>query len=321
MKLEDIGFYTLSDKRADNTSIESSLKRCELILSDKCNFKCPYCRGLKTELKGDLTFKEAKHIVDLWSEAKIENIRFSGGEPTLWKDLVKLVKYTKKIKSIKHIAISTNGSASIQKYRSLIKAGVNDFSISLDSCCSSTANKMAGVKGQFNHIEKVIKYISKQTYCTVGVVLTKVNNNELENIIKYATSLGVSDIRIIPSAQSNHKLKINIKTNYKILKYRINNIKNKRHVRGLKKTDYCKCPLVKDDMVIVKNKHYPCIIYMREQGKEIGTIDNKSIKEIRKERELWFKNHNTFKDSICRKNCLDVCIDYNNKVKYFDKSK
>ena len=43
MKLEDIGFYTLTDERAANTCKDSRLSRCELILTDVCNFKCPYC--------------------------------------------------------------------------------------------------------------------------------------------------------------------------------------------------------------------------------------------------------------------------------------
>jgi len=313
MKLEKIGFYSLSNKRVKNANINSDLQRCELILTDKCNFKCTYCRGLKQDIKGDMSFNESKNIVNLWASNYLRNIRFSGGEPTVWKHLLKLIEYTRQYKCFEHIAISTNGSATIDFYKKLIKAGVNDFSISLDACCSSNADIMAGTNSHFKHICKVIKYISLKTYCTVGVVLTEKNNKDLKNIIEYATSLGVSDIRIIPSAQSNHKLKLNIKTKYPILKYRLKNIKNGRHVRGLKKTDNNKCPLVLDDMVIVKDKHYPCVIYMREQGLEIGTIKNKNIHEIRKERENWYKKTNVFKDNICRKNCLDVCIDYNNK--------
>jgi molybdenum cofactor biosynthesis enzyme MoaA len=57
MKLEDIGFYTLSDARAFNSSYNSDLMRCELILTDRCNFKCVYCRGLKENLKGDMSLK------------------------------------------------------------------------------------------------------------------------------------------------------------------------------------------------------------------------------------------------------------------------
>ena len=33
------------------------------------------------------------------------------------------------------------------------------------------------------------------------------------------------------------------------------------------------------------------------------------------ERKEWFENHNTHKDPICKKNCLDVCISYNNKYR------
>lgn len=40
---------------------------------------------------------------------------------------------------------------------------------------------------------------------------------------------------------------------------------------------------------------------------------------MRIERLEWFKNHDCKKDKICRNNCLDVCIDYNNKYQQFKK--
>jgi hypothetical protein len=66
-------------------------------------------------------------------------------------------------------------------------------------------------------------------------------------------------------------------------------------------------------MAIAGNYHFPCIIFLREQGEHIGTVDNKSIENIRKERETWMNNTNNFKHPICSKNCLDVCVEYNNK--------
>jgi len=313
-KLEDIGFYTLSDIRAKNVSWNSPLKRCELILTDKCNFSCVYCRGVKDEYKGNIAFKEALNVIDLWSEGFVENVRFSGGEPTLWEGLIELVEYTKSKVHIKHIALSTNGSASLSFYKKLVTAGVNDFSISLDACCSSTADKMANKETKYNNIITIIKQLSKISYVTIGIVINNENIRELQKTISLGASLGVSDIRIIPSAQYNQKLNIDIKTKYKILNYRLNNIKRSRHVRGLSAIDCNKCHLVKDDMLIIKNKHYPCVIYMREQGSCIGDIKNKTLRDIRLERKDWFNNHNSFNDPICKKNCLDVCIDYNNKV-------
>lgn len=55
MKLEDIGFYTLSDERAKNASESSPLHRCEILITDKCNFKCPYCRGMREDLRGTMS--------------------------------------------------------------------------------------------------------------------------------------------------------------------------------------------------------------------------------------------------------------------------
>lgn len=317
MKLEDIGFYTLSDTRAKEVSFESDLQRCELILTDRCNFNCLYCRGIKKELRGDMTWEEAKEVIDIWASGNLHNVRFSGGEPTIWKDLLPLVEYTKNYKCFEHIALSTNGSAPLEFYKELHQAGVNDFSISLDGCCSKTMDAMAGVDTKFEHLCNVIKELSKITYVTVGVVLDERNTAELNNTIKFASKLGVSDIRIIPSAQSNHLLLVDVDTELPILKYRVNNIRNGRHVRGITNKDCYKCHLVKDDMVVLHGQHFPCVIYMREQGKSIGTVAGKTLEQIREERKVWFESTNTKADIICSRNCLDVCIDHNNKVEKF----
>ena len=317
MRLEDIGFYTLSDKRAKSVSWESDLQRCELILTDKCNFKCTYCRGIVKELQGDLSLEQAKEVIDIWASGNLHNVRFSGGEPTVWPYLLELVKYTRSFSCFEHIALSTNGSASIDRYKELMDAGINDFSISLDACCSETQDAMAGVNSHFEHICRVIRELSKLTYVTVGVVLDQQNKEDLKAIIEYANTLEVSDIRIIPSAQSNHFLNVDVETDLSILKYRVQHLREGRHVRGIQKHDCSKCHLVKDDMVILHGEHFPCVIYMREQGKSIGSVYGKSLAEIRDERKRWFESVNTKEDAICSKNCLDVCIDHNNKVEEY----
>src|ERR1035437_1196376 len=122
--LIEIGFYTLSDERVKNVSDVSQMKRCEMIITEYCNFKCPYCRGLKDEIYGErvikqLSLDEIKRNIDLWClNEPLENIRFSGGEPTLHKNIVEVVAYAKE-KGIKRIAISTNGSNKIELYRTL----------------------------------------------------------------------------------------------------------------------------------------------------------------------------------------------------------
>lgn len=319
MKLENIGFYTLSDERAENSSKNSKLMRCELILTDLCNFKCPYCNGLREDCKGTINLEKAKKIIDYWTNDNLESIRLSGGEPTVYKDIVELVRYIKS-KNVKNIAISTNGYADLQLYQELIKSGVNDFSISLDACCSAFGDKMSGgVKGSWDKVISNIKEIAKLTYVTLGVVVTDETIKDLSKTIEFCSTLGVADIRIISASQWGELL-LNAKDvsktvyeKYPILKYRIENICKNRNVRGIKETDSRRCNLVLDDMAIAGNYHFPCIIYMREHGDAIGEISE----NMREERFKWSRKHNCYKDDICRNNCLDVCIDYNNKHNYY----
>lgn len=327
MKLEDIGFYTLSNERAKNSSHESQMKRCEMIITEYCNFNCPYCRGLKDEIYGkrikkQLTIEEIKRNINIWCKnIPLENIRFSGGEPTLHPNIIEAVEYAK-FKGIKRIAISSNGSNKLKKYIALINAGVNDFSISLDACCSEDGDKMAGGReGAWRDVVKNIEAISKLTYVTIGVVFTPENIDKCIETIRFAHSLGVTDIRIISSAQWNKpiprlkEVEKEIIEAHPILKYRINHFIKGRNVRGIKKTDCSKCPLVLDDTVIAGDYFFPCVIYMREQGQAIGKI-GKNMRQLQKE---WFKTHDCYKDKICKNNCLDVCIDYNNKWEDFHK--
>jgi molybdenum cofactor biosynthesis enzyme MoaA len=309
MKLEDIGFYTLSDERAKSSSEFSPLQRCELILTDRCNFKCPYCRGLFN--KPDLSLRQARNILQFWMSEGLKNIRFSGGEPTLYPGLDSLVKLAK-MGNTNRIAISTNGSASIDLYKHLIDCGVNDFSISLDACCSSTGDMMSGKKGIWNNVIKNIKELSSLVYTTVGIVFNEDNEKEITDIIYFAHELGVSDIRVIPSAQYNKRMNLNISQYildvHPILKYRLT---NNKHVRGMNSQDSQYCKLVLDDMAVYDNEHYPCIIYLREHGNAIGEMTG----DIRKDRAKWHNNHNIFQDPICKNNCLDVCVAYNNKAR------
>ena len=327
MKLEKIGFYTLSDARAQNASVNSKMMRCEMIILEACNFRCPYCRGLKDEIYGDrklkmLSLEEIKRNIDLWCEGTpLENIRFSGGEPTLHPDIVEIIKYAKS-KGIKRIAISTNGSNKMELYTEIVEAGCNDFSISLDACCAEDGDMMSGdVKGSWVKVIENLGKISKLTYVTVGVVLTPENVQKTIDTILLADSLGVSDIRIISAAQWNEpiealgKVPVELLEKYPILKYRVNHFREGINVRGMSETDHNRCALVLDDSVIAGSKHFPCVIYMREGGDPIGEISE----NMRKERLEWFENHNTYEDPICKKNCLDVCCDYNTKYKNLHK--
>ena len=103
---------------------------------------------------------------------------------------------------------------------------------------------------------------------------------------------------------------------YTGINYRYNNILHNKPVRGLSEHDPHKCPLVLDDVAIMGDKHYPCIIYMRESGDYIGKIGD----NMREDRKVWFEVTDTHIDPICSKQCLDVCQQYNSKYLQYHKN-
>lgn len=313
MRLEEIGFYTLSDQRARDASETSPLSRAELILTDRCNFRCPYCRGVASPFRGDLAHDSARATVDAWLAEGLRNVRFSGGEPTLYPILGELVRRCKRA-GVEHIAISTNGSMRLSMYEQLVDDGVNDFSISFDACCASTQGEMSGGVDAWSRLVTNIEELSKQAYVTVGIVVTPENVGEAAATIRYADSLGVSDIRVVPSAQWNETLDLDVSRDIldrnPILAYRIGHFRQGRNVRGLTRSDCSKCWLALDDVMVAGGHQFPCIIHFREVGKPIGKMEP----GWRRRRAEWVRTHDSWKDPVCRKNCLDVCIDYSNKA-------
>lgn len=311
MSLEEIGFYTLCDLRAKTATEHTRLERCELLLTKDCNFDCPYCRQVGPE---SATWEEAAAIVDYWREHKCRNMRFSGGEPTMWPDLVRLVRYAyREPNTTEHVALSTNGSASIELYDELLDAGVNDFSISLDACCCATVGKMTGGQGDIvRHVMDVIRHLSSKTYVTIGTVVLPANINQVVEVVNFALEVGAADVRLISAAQWNHEVDVELPEEalkkFPIMRYRWNNMKAGRHVRGMGEHDCSTCHLAKDDMAVMAGKHYPCIIHMREGGEPIGEVGPTT----RADRARWAEEHDSYNDPICRQNCLDVCVDYNN---------
>ena len=83
-------------------------------------------------------------------------------------------------------------------------------------------------------------------------------------------------------------------------------------MRGLGPGDSHRCRLALDDSASAGGQHFPCVIYMRERGAPIGPVA--SGLAMRKARAEWVVNHDTHADPICRANCLDVCVDYNNRA-------
>lgn len=106
-------------------------------VTDKCNLRCCYCMpgcGIISRSRQEiLSFEEIVTIVKAAVKLGIENIRLTGGEPLVRKELVNLISSLNKIVGIKDISLTTNGILLRENAVELKKAGLKRLNISLDS--------------------------------------------------------------------------------------------------------------------------------------------------------------------------------------------
>lgn len=113
------------------------IKNMRISLTDKCNFRCTYCmpaEGLPWLKKADiLTYEEITRIARIAVDIGIEQIRLTGGEPLVRRDVPELVRELHTIEGLRSISITTNGILLKQQAKALAEAGLTRINVSLDS--------------------------------------------------------------------------------------------------------------------------------------------------------------------------------------------
>ena len=106
-------------------------------VTDRCNYRCTYCLpedGVSHVDREDiLRFEEIVALVRCFVELGVRRVRLTGGEPTVRRDLVQLVRMLRAIPALEDIALSTNGHLLDELAAPLRRAGVDRLNVSLDS--------------------------------------------------------------------------------------------------------------------------------------------------------------------------------------------
>lgn len=267
----------------------------EIAITGKCNFSCKYCN----RFSGDIALGKLTSF--LRSNNKLRHIQITGGEPTIHKDFKEIVNLCRE-NSIR-VGLSTNGSDTIESYKSL---PIDMFSISLDDYDLNILRD----RGYQNpeHIIDVIKELSKIRYVNIGLIIDNLNFERIEGIIDYILNLGVNDIKLSVSSKCDLMPSFTKEYNdYPILNYRVENFKKNKQMRGRPTK---RCHIMKNDITIVGDKHYPCLVYFREHGEPIGMFNGNMIED----RIKWSNEHDCCKDLICSKYCMDFKCDFNKEI-------
>jgi cyclic pyranopterin phosphate synthase len=113
------------------------IKSVRVSVTDKCNFRCTYCmpaEGLEWLARAEvLSFEEIARLVGVLARLGVDEVRLTGGEPLVRRDLPVLVRMLADTPGIRDLSLTTNGVLLDRLAQPLVDAGLRRINVSLDS--------------------------------------------------------------------------------------------------------------------------------------------------------------------------------------------
>lgn len=94
-----------------------------------------------------LSNEEIFYLARLFVEQGVRKIRLTGGEPTVRKDIVDIIKSLKAIKNLDSVTITTNGLMLTRLLVPMQRAGLDGLNISLDTLKTEKYGEITRRKG------------------------------------------------------------------------------------------------------------------------------------------------------------------------------
>jgi GTP 3',8-cyclase len=171
-----------------------SFRTLRVSLTGACNFGCVYCvngedkGGVNTaDAQTPLPYTElAKIVVRLHELLHFNDVRLTGGEPTLYHELMPFFSALAS-NNISSIKMTTNGYLLKQQARNLFAAGVHHINVSLDAVESGIFTAIT----KRNLLPRVLEGIDAalQAGITVklnAVIMRGLNENQILPLLEYA---------------------------------------------------------------------------------------------------------------------------------------
>ncbi len=169
-----------------------------LSVTDRCDLACVYCMppGGEDEhaVRRDLlTFEEAARLVSVFALAGIRRVRFTGGEPLVRKDIVRLVEIIHRRTQVEQLVMTTNATRLAELARPLRDAGLHGVNVSIDTLDSDRFDAIT----RGGDLGRVLAGIHAALHVGLEVKLNTVplrgrNDDELGRIVDFAWSLGAT---------------------------------------------------------------------------------------------------------------------------------
>jgi len=171
------------------------LSYLRISVTDRCNFRCVYCmpaEGVQVSPRDELlSFEEIARVASVGATLGLRKIRLTGGEPTVRRDLPRLVSMLSAIEGIDELAMTTNAAMMGELAAPLRNAGMTRLNISLDTLDREKAARIAR-RDEWARVQDGINAAFEQGFGLKfnAVVMRGWNDGELGDLVAYAHSYG-----------------------------------------------------------------------------------------------------------------------------------
>lgn len=170
-------------------------------VTDRCNLRCRYCTpqcNVKNVPYNELlSYDEIIILTEIFAGLGIKNIKITGGEPLLRKNLSDLIAKIKAVRGIEQITLTTNGTLLSEYLDLLMKSKLDAVTISLDTLNPEKYKTITG-RDELNNVLRAINRATESNIKTkINVVtLRDFNYDEIYDLANMA-SMKPLDIRFI----------------------------------------------------------------------------------------------------------------------------
>lgn len=178
------------------------LRSLRVSVTDRCNLRCEYCMPEDEYLwlprEDILTFEETSALVDIFLDLGVDQVRITGGEPLLRRDLDQLVRLLAAKPRIRDLALTTNGVLLADQAVRLKAAGLHRVTVSLDTLRRDRFVRLS----RFDALDRVLAGIDAARAAGFhplkldAVVIRGVNHDEIVDLLEYARAIE-AEIRFI----------------------------------------------------------------------------------------------------------------------------
>lgn len=296
----------------------------------KCPNNCIHCSSSSSDgCKEIIPFDIFQNVVDSAVNLRLKTLCFSGGEPFLHPDIIKMVEYVsnKKIQSYIYtsgISMNDHGErcAIPPNIISQIKHHVTKLIFNVEAASEKKYDQIMGTSNCFSLLKQsVATAVENGIICEAHFVPMKANVDEIEDTIRFCEDIGISKIsflRLVPHGRAlvNEQQTLLTEDELDILKKKLFALQEDHSIRigvpfsGNGSEVYCEAAVEKLN-IKYDGYVYPCEVFKNthinlSENSYPDNIFEKSIEEIYYESE-YLNNIRQYIAGFCQYSNCENC--------------